>query len=139
VESVFSYRNPFLRKAASIDNIVKYIFGVRRQSRSCKFTEILFWNNDPTEGNRPDPQLDFSPTPFSDDPTNLGNAFTRRGIVKHFWNLPGSEGQPSGPASPNAETELIPSGTLRPTAASWEAEPVETESPVGLDRLASYR
>ena len=89
--------------------------------------EILFWNNEPAEGNRPDPQLDPPPAPFSDDPTNLANAFTRSGLVKHFWNLNGSEGQPSGPAPPDAENELIPSGTLQPTTASWEAEPVETK------------
>jgi hypothetical protein len=52
-----------------------------------------------------------SMVPFSDDPTNLANAFTRSGLVKHFWNLNGSEGQPSGRAPPDADTELIPSGT----------------------------
>jgi hypothetical protein len=96
-----------------------------------RITEILFWNNEPTEGNRPDPQLDLPPAPFSDDPTNLANAFTRRGLVKHFWNLSGSEGQPSGPAPPDAENELIPSGTLEPTTASWQAEPFATEHPLG--------
>jgi hypothetical protein len=101
--------------------------------------EILSWNNEPNERNRPDPQLDLSPTPFSDDPTNLANAFTRSGLVKHFWNLNGSEGQPSGPAPPDAETGLIPSGTLEPTTASWEAEPVETERPVGQYRLVPLR
>jgi hypothetical protein len=90
-----------------------------------RITEILFWNDDPAEGNRSDPRLDLSPIPFSDDPTNLANAFTRSGLVKHFWNLNGSEGQPSGPAPPRAETELIPNGTLEPTVASWRAEPVE--------------
>ena len=77
-----------------------------------RIAEILFWNNEPTERNRPDNQLDLPPPPFSDDPTNLANAFTRSGLVKHFWNLNGSEGQPSGPAPPDAGTELIPSGTL---------------------------
>ena len=101
--------------------------------------EILFWNNEPAEGNRSDPQLDLSPTPFSDDPTNLANAFTRGGLVKHFWNLPGSEGQPSGPAPPDAETELIPSGTLEPTAASSQAEPVETEPQVGRHEFVPFR
>ena len=85
-----------------------------------RIAEILFWNNEP-EGNRSDPQLRSSPTPFSDDPTKLANAFTRSGLVKHFWNINGSEGQPSGPAPPDAETELIPSGTLEPTTAFWEA------------------
>jgi hypothetical protein len=83
--------------------------------------EILNSNNQSTEGNRSDPQLHLSPAPFSRDPTNLANAFTRSGLVKHFWNLPGSEGQPSGPAPPDAETELIPSGTLEPTTTFWEA------------------
>jgi hypothetical protein len=76
--------------------------------------EILLWNNEPTERDRSDPQLDPPSAPFSDDATNLANAFTRSGLVKHFWNLNGSEGQPSGPAPPDAETELIPSGTLEP-------------------------
>ena len=80
--------------------------------------EILFWNNEPTEAHRSDPQPNLPSAPFSDDPTNLANAFTRSGMVKHFWNLNGSEGQPSGPAPPNAETELIPSGTSEPTTAS---------------------
>lgn len=93
--------------------------------------EILFWNNEPAEGNRPDPQLNLPPAPFNDDLTNLRNAFTRRGLVKHGWNLNGSENQPSRPAPPHAGTEVIPSGTLRPTAmVSWQAEPVETERSV---------
>jgi hypothetical protein len=101
--------------------------------------EILFWNNEPAEGNRPDPQLDLPPSRFTDDPTNLANAFTRRGLVKSFWNLNGSEGQPSGPAPPDAGTQLIPSRTLEPTTASWEAEPVEEERPVGLHRPVPFR
>ena len=96
--------------------------------------EILFWNNERTEVNRAGPQLDLSRVQSSDSLTNLGNAFTRRGLVKHFWNLNGSEGQPSGPAPPDDETELIPNGTLEPTMASWEADPVEEEPPVGLHR-----
>jgi hypothetical protein len=100
--------------------------------------EILFWNNEPAERNRSDPQLDLSPTPFS-DPTNLATAFTRDGLVKHLWNLNGSEGQPSGPAPPNPETELIPNGTLEPSGASWQAEPVETEPPVGEYPLDAFQ
>jgi hypothetical protein len=46
-----------------------------------RIVEILFWNNEPTEENRSSPQLDFPPGPFSDDLTNLANAFTRRGLV----------------------------------------------------------
>jgi hypothetical protein len=101
--------------------------------------EILNWNNDPAEEVRPGPQPDLSSAPFNDDPTNLANAFTRSGLVKHFWNLPGSEGQPSGPAPPDAGTQLIPSRTLEPTTASWEAEPVEEERPVGLHRPVPFR
>lgn len=104
-----------------------------------KVAEILSWNNEPIKRNRSDPQLDFPPTQFSDDLTKLANAFTRNGVVKHFWNLDRSAGQASGPAPPNAETELIPSGTLEPTTASWEAEPVETEPPRDLHRLVPFR
>jgi hypothetical protein len=80
--------------------------------------EVIFWNNEPTEGSRSDPQLDVPQPPFPNDLTNLANAFTRRGLVKHFWNLDGSEDQPSGPAPLDAETELIPNGTLKPSTAS---------------------
>jgi hypothetical protein len=104
-----------------------------------RIAEILSWNNEPTEKDRPDHQLGPPSPPFSRDPTNLANAFTRSGLVKHFWNVNGSEGQPSGPAPPNAETELIPTGTLEPTTASWEAEPVEKEPPVGHDGLILFR
>jgi len=101
--------------------------------------EVLLWNNDPAEGNRSNPHLDFAPGPFDADLANLANAFTRRGLVKHFWNLNGSEGQPSGPAPPDAGTELIPTGTLEPTTASWQAEPVETERAVGQHRPVPFR
>jgi hypothetical protein len=101
--------------------------------------EILNWNNQSTEPNRADPQLHLPSAPFSDDPTNLANAFTRRGLVKSFWNFQGSDGQPSGPAPPDAETELIPKGTLEPPTASWEAEPVEAETSVGRHRPVPFR
>jgi hypothetical protein len=101
--------------------------------------EILSWNGELTAGNRSDSNLGAPPGSFRDDPTSLANAFTRRGLVKHFWNLPGSEGQPSGPAPPESGTELIPNGTLEPTTASWQAEPVETERPVGLHRPVPFR
>jgi hypothetical protein len=104
-----------------------------------RITEILFWNNEPPEGNRSNPQLDLPSTPFSDDMTNLANAFTRSGLVKRGWNTNRWEGQPFGPAPPDAGTELIPSGTLEPTAASWEAEPVEEEPVLGPHRLAPFR
>jgi hypothetical protein len=101
--------------------------------------EVISWNNEPTEPNRADPQLDLPPAPFRDDITNLATAFTRRGIVKHFWNLNGSERQPTGPAPPDAETELIPNGTLEPITASSQEEPTEEEPPVGLHRLVPFR
>ena len=104
-----------------------------------RIAEILYWNNEPTLRNRSDPQLGQSRPSLSDDPTNLANAFTRSGLVKHFWNLNGSEGQPSGPAPPGAERELIPSGTSEQGMASWEAEPVETERPVVQHRLVPDR
>src|ERR1700740_242603 len=97
--------------------------------------KILSWYNEPAEQNRPHPQLDLPSVPFGDDLTNLGNAFTRRGLVKHFWNLNGSEGQPAGAAPPDAEPEVIPNGTLEPTMASWQTEPVEKEPSVGVRRL----
>ena len=100
--------------------------------------EILFWNNEPTEENRSDPQLGLPSAQFNDDLANLANVFTRGGLVKSFWNLSGSEGQPPGPAPPDAETELIRGGTSEPTTASWEAEPVETEPPVGRHRLVPF-
>ena len=98
--------------------------------------EILFWNNKPTEPNRP--ELDLPRPQFGDDPTNLANAFTRRGLVKSFWNLNGSEGQPSGPAPPDG-TDLMPRDISEPTTASWRAEPVEPEPPVGPHRLVPFR
>ena len=101
--------------------------------------EILNWNDDPTERTRSDDQIDFTQAPFGTDLTNLANAFTRGGLVKHGWNLPGSEGQPSGPAPPDAETEVIPSGTLEPSMRSFQAEPIHNESPVGQYRLVPYR
>jgi hypothetical protein len=97
--------------------------------------EILFLNNNPAEGHRSDSQLGPPSPPFGDDITNLANAFTRDGLVKHFWNLNGLEGQPSGPAPPDAGTELMPNGTLEPSAASWQAEPAETERPVVRNRI----
>ena len=104
-----------------------------------RINEILNWNQQPAAEVRPGPQPDLSSAPFIDDPTNLANAFTRSGLVKHFWNLSGSEGQPSGPAPPNPGTDLIPDGTLEPTTASWQADAVETEPLVGPHRLVPYR
>jgi hypothetical protein len=67
-----------------------------------RITEILSWNNEPAEGNRSNPRLNYPPAPFRDDLTNVANAFTRRGAVKHLWNLNGLGAQPSGPAPPGA-------------------------------------
>jgi hypothetical protein len=102
-----------------------------------RIAEILNWNNDPAEKVRPDPQPDLSSVPFNDDLTNLADAFTWSGLVKHGWNFQGSEGQPSGPAPPDFETELIPNGTLEPTTASWQADAVETEP--SWVRIGSFR
>jgi hypothetical protein len=104
-----------------------------------RIAEILFPNNNPTEGKRSDPVLDPSPASSNNDLTNLATAFTRRGLVKHFWNLNGSEGQPSELAPPDAETELIPNATLEPTTPPLPAEPVEEQPPVGLHRFVPTR
>src|SRR6516164_6610489 len=81
--------------------------------------EILFLNKDATEGDRPYSQLDRRPLEFHGDLTNLATSFTRRGLVKHLWNPKRSEEQPFGPAPPDSETELMPSGgTLGPGTAS---------------------
>ena len=99
--------------------------------------EVIFWYNEPTERKRANHKLNLPPAPDTDDLTNLANAFTRRGLVKHFWNLNGSEGQPSGPAPPDTETDLIPSGTFEPTTLPLPAEPTEEEPPVGLHALVA--
>ena len=56
--------------------------------------EILLWDGETPEEDLSNPQPDLPRAPFSDDLVNLANAFTRRGLVKHFWNLKGSEAQP---------------------------------------------
>ena len=98
-----------------------------------RISEILFWNNEPTEENRSDSQLDLPQTPSNDFLTNLATAFTRHGEVKQLWR------QPFGPAPPDPEPELIPDGTLEPTTLSQQAGPVETEPPAGLHRLVPLR
>jgi hypothetical protein len=103
-----------------------------------RISEILFWNNEP-EGNGSDAQHDLPPAPFRDDLTNLANAFTKDGLVKHLWNPYGWEGQPSGPAPPGPGGDLIASRTSKPNMASWQAEPVEAESSVGRHRLDQFR
>jgi hypothetical protein len=99
-----------------------------------RISEVLFWSDQPLNGDRAERHLDIPAARVDDDLTNLGNAFTRRGLVKHFWNLNGSEVQPSGPAPPDTETDLIPNSTLEPTTAPWHVEPVQTEPPVSLHR-----
>jgi hypothetical protein len=138
--------NGFGRLAVSIERLYVTEFDLHwKMSRNSSYprhemriAEILLWNHHYTEQNGADPHLDFQAGPLS-DLSGLANAFTRRGLVKSFWNLNGSEGQPSGSAPPDAETELIPSGTLEPTTASWEAEPVETEPQVGRHELVPFR
>jgi hypothetical protein len=100
--------------------------------------EILYCNNQSAEGDSPSLQLNLPPPQFTGDPTNLANAFTRRGLVKYLWNLNGSAGQPSGPAPPGAEPELTPTGAVEPTTASLQAEPVETEPSVDQHRRSCF-
>jgi hypothetical protein len=119
--------------------LINTMINVCREPKTVRIAEILFWNNKPTERNPTDLELDLPPAPFFDDPKNLANAFTRHGLVKSFWNLAGSEGQPSGPAPPSTGTKLIPDGTSEPTTASLRAEPVEVEPPVGPHRLFPFR
>src|SRR5262245_56750247 len=101
--------------------------------------EILFWNKDHAERDRPGSRLDLVPPQFTDDLRNLANAFTKHGVVKYLWNPIRSAEQPDGPAPPGAEPELTPSGTMEPTQASLLARPVEEEPLVGLRRLVPFR
>ena len=103
-----------------------------------RICEILFYNDQPTEEDHAGWQPDLARPQYSDDLTNLANAFTRRGLVKHLWNVDGSEEQPSEPAPPRPEPELIPDGTLQPTTASWQGEPVETEPQADQHRLDPF-
>ena len=103
-----------------------------------RIQEILFWNN--VQRSHSDPELHLRRNQSSNDLTNLATAFTKNGLVKYLWNPKGSEEQPSAPAPPGAEPELIPSGgTLEPTMALAQAEPVKEEPPVGLHRLVPFR
>ena len=101
--------------------------------------EVIFWNNDPAVHHQADPRLEIPPYQFDNDLSKLASAFTKHGVLKRFWYLNGSEDQPSEPAPRDAGTELIPSGTLQPPNAPWQAEPVETEPSVGQDRLVPFR
>ena len=104
-----------------------------------RIQEVIFWNKDPAERNGSDPQLDLAPAPFSNDLAKLARAFTKHGRVKHLWYLDGLEGQPSEPGPSETEAELIPRGMPGPIAASWQAEPVETERPIGHYRKVPFR
>ena len=84
-----------------------------------RIREILFWNNGPTEQNHLEPQLYLSPDPSRELFTKLARAYAKDYLEKRFWKLNGSQRQPSGSVPLDAETELIPSGTLEPTAGSW--------------------
>ena len=104
-----------------------------------RISDVLFWSDQTLEVNRSGYQLDV-PTPrVDDDLTNLAKAFTRRGLVKHFWNANGSEEEPSGLAAPDAETNLVPNGTLEPNTAFRQDEPLETEPVVGQYRIVPFR
>jgi hypothetical protein len=128
-----------MASAAKNRKLVNRQLSVCRESTIMRISEIIFWNNEPTEQNRSDSRFDLPPGPFGDDLTSLANAFTRRGLVKHLWNPNRSEGQASGPTPPDGGTELIPSGTLEPSPARVQAEPVEEEPPAGLHRLVPFR
>jgi hypothetical protein len=71
-----------------------------------RVAEILFWNNEPAEGNFFDSQFDLSHDPSSSLFTKLARAYAKDRLLKRFWNLKGSESQPFGPAPPDNETEL---------------------------------
>jgi hypothetical protein len=101
--------------------------------------EIIFPNNEPADMKRADPRLHVPPYRFDNGLANLAGAFTKDGAVKHFWYLNRLERQPAEPAPLDAEPELIPSGTLEPPNASWQAEPVETDPSVGQDRLVPFQ
>jgi hypothetical protein len=104
-----------------------------------RISDVLFWGDQALEGSRSAYHHDIPVPRADDDLANLATAFTRRGLVKSFWNLNGSEGQPSEPAPPDAGTEMIPNGTLEPITPSWKAEPVETEPLAGRNRLVPTR
>ena len=104
-----------------------------------RISEVLFWSDQPLESDRAGRHLDIPAARVDDDLTNLGNAFTRRGLVKHFWNLNGSEVQPSGPAPPDTETDLIRNSTLEPTTLPLTAEPAEKGPAVGQRRLIPFQ
>jgi hypothetical protein len=92
-----------------------------------RISEILFWNNQPSERNRSDHLLDLPHARFHDDLMKVASAYAKDCLVKHFRDLKGSESQPSGPAPPDPGTELIPRGILEPPIV-WQADPIETAS-----------
>jgi hypothetical protein len=93
-----------------------------------RISEILYGKTQPIEMNQPDSQPGRTPALFRDPLAKLATAFTRRGVVKHLWNLNGSEDELSGPVLPDRGADLVPSDTSEP---SWGAEPVETGPPAG--------
>lgn len=102
-----------------------------------RISEIIQWNIDTTLGNHSDSRLDVPPGSFNRDPANLANAFTRRGLVKSFWNLNGTEAQPSEPAPPDAGAALIPSGTIEPTVTYRQAGSAATQPKMGVPSARS--
>lgn len=56
-----------------------------------RILEVLFCDNQPIVGDRANPEIDLHQDPLGDEVTDLANAFTRGGLVKHFWNLNGSD------------------------------------------------
>ena len=98
-----------------------------------RINEILLSNKNSTEGNRPDPQLDLPPSRFIDDPTNLANAFTRRGrpeepILRQFGEL-----QPHWIRAESPENL----GDLRIYVREWLAglDLPQSEAPALIDRM----
>jgi hypothetical protein len=70
-----------------------------------RITEILFCNNEPTEGNRSDSQLYLPHDASSDLFAKPANAYAKDRLLRRFWNAKGLEADPSGPPLPDAETE----------------------------------
>jgi hypothetical protein len=96
-----------------------------------RISEILFWDD------QPDPQLDFPEPPSSDFLSKLSSAYAKDSLISRFRDREGWESHSSGPVPP--DTELIPSGTLEPTTASRQAEPVETDPQVGRHGFIPFR
>jgi hypothetical protein len=101
--------------------------------------EIVFWNSEHAKRDHVGLRPNWTSGRSKDDLTNLANAFTKGGLVKHLWNLARSQEEPPGPAPPlDVETEATPSGTLEPTMTSVQDERVE-EPLVDQYRLVPFR